>query len=81
MQKPKKERAQRIKSEKLTQRKGTGRQIWRIVDGAVRDAFIHHPNYLTASGARAHCARRSINKRVTGAILSYLERSKQGRSG
>jgi hypothetical protein len=81
MQKSKKHRAYRIKSEKPSQLAGFGRQIWRVVDGAVRDAFDHHPDYLTTKGSRAACARRSINKRVTGAILSYLEQSKQGRSG
>lgn len=41
-------------------------KIWRIVDGAVRDCFKHHPDYLTGKG---HVdARTSIVKRVTGAI-------------
>ena len=81
MQKPKKERAKRIKSEKPSQRVGFGRQVWRVVDGAIRDAFIHHPDYLTMNGTRYNSARRSIAKRVTGALLSYLEQSKKGRSG
>lgn len=55
------------------------RQLWRVVDGAVRDAFDHHPDYLTAKGARN--ARRSINKRVVGAVLGYAEQSARGRSG
>lgn len=81
MQKPKKERAQRLKSEKPSHHEGFNRQVWRVVDGAIRDAFKHHPDYLTVKGTRAHCARRSVAKRVTGALLSYLEQSKRGRSG
>lgn len=81
MQKPKKQRAQRLKSEKPNQQYGFNRQIWRVVDGAIRDAFIHHPDYLTERGSRYNTARRSIAKRVTGTLLSYLEQSKKGRSG
>ena len=80
MQKPKK-RAYRIKSEKPDQRQGFNRQVWRVVDGAIRDAFSQHPDYLTKKGSRSACARRSVAKRVTGALLSYLEQSKEGRSG
>ena len=81
MQKSKKHRANRIKPEKPSHQDGFNRQVWRVVDGAIRDAFINHPDYLTNKGSRASCARRSIAKRVTGALLSYLEQSKQGRSG
>lgn len=81
MQKSRKKRAYRIKSEKPTHQEGFNRQVWRVVDGAIRDAFINHPDYLTIKGSRSACARRSIAKRVTGALLSYLEQSKQGRSG
>lgn len=55
------------------------RQLWRIVDGGVRDALHAHPEYLTAAGRK--WARRSITKRVTGSILGYVEQSTQGRSG
>ena len=55
------------------------RQLWRIVDGAVADALKHHEDYLTDKGKRS--ARRSITKRVTGAILGYAEQSARGRSG
>lgn len=55
------------------------RQLWRIVDGAVADAFAHHPEYLTAAGRQS--ARRSINKRVTGAVLGYAVEAAKGRSG
>ncbi len=55
------------------------RQLWRVVDGAVADAFQNHPDYLTQRGAKL--ARRSIAKRVVGAVLGYAEQSVQGRSG
>lgn len=54
------------------------RRIWRIVDGAVQDAFSRHPEYLTEAGARS--ARLSIVKRVAGSIQGYAEQSAQGRS-
>ena len=47
------------------------RAIWKIVDGAVRDALFEHPEYLR-SGARELTVRRSINKRVVGALAGYV---------
>ena len=59
------------KSRKLNPVKGLPHsdywKLWRIVDGAVRDAFEKHPEYLTDKGRRD--ARRSIVKRATGALL------------
>ena len=55
------------------------RQLWRIVDGAVRDTFEAHPEYLTPAGKRS--ARSSIAKRVTGAELGYAVQTAKGRSG
>ena len=55
------------------------RQLWRIVDGAVRDALDSHPDYLTKKGRES--ARNSITKRVTGAVLGYATEVAQGRSG
>lgn len=55
------------------------RQIWRLVDGAVRDAFANHPEYLTSSGRAS--AQRSITKRVTGALHGYATQVARGRSG
>ena len=80
MQKAKKKRKYRLKSEKPSHGNGFNRQVWRVVDGAIRDAFLNHPDYLTKKGSRSACARRSIAKRVTGALLSYLEQ-KQVPSG
>lgn len=95
MQKAKKKRRYRIKPEKPALKEGFNYQVWRVVDGAIRDAFLNHPDYLTKKGSRSACARRSIAKRVSGALLSYLAQSgtisldkafgsrsaKQGRSG
>lgn len=47
------------------------RQIWRLIDGAVRDALIHHPGYV-AKGISARTVRRSIVKRAAGAITGYV---------
>lgn len=47
-------------------------QLWKIVDGAVADAFAMHPNYL-ARGQSAKVVRTSINKRVVGVVLAFAE--------
>lgn len=44
-------------------------RVFRIVEGAVRDAFINHPEYLTEKGRRN--AVLSITKRATGSILGW----------
>ncbi len=77
----KKSRRKRITPEKEAYRSGFPRAIWRVIDGAVRDGFTHHPDYLTEKGSKGAVARRSIVKRATGAVLSYLAQVKQGRSG
>lgn len=76
-----KEQKKRLRPEKAAYKAGQGRKMWRVVDGAIRDAFRHHPDYLTTKGSKGSAARRSVAKRVTGAVLSYLEQSKWGRSG
>jgi len=53
-------------------------QLWRVVDGAVADAFNNHPDYLAK---REKIVRASVNKRVVGAILGFVEQSTRGRSG
>lgn len=56
------------------------RQLWRVVDGAVADAFAMHPEYLTTPGFKY--ARNSVVKRVVGNIMGYAGQvSAQGRSG
>lgn len=42
-------------------------KLWRLVDGAVKDAFLHHPDYLTEHGVQN--ARLSITKRTVGALI------------
>lgn len=54
-------------------------RIWRIVDGAVRDAFKHHPDYLTTAGHRS--AQLSIIKRVAGALAGHVFREDREGSG
>lgn len=44
------------------------RRMWRVINGAVADAFKMHPDYVEPERRRA--ARESIVKRVTGAVLS-----------
>lgn len=53
------------------------RQLWRVVDGAVTDAFAQHPDYLTDKGEQS--ARMSVVKRVTGAVHGYAKLSFAGR--
>ena len=45
------------------------RQLVRLVDGAVRDAFANHPEYLTKIGQRN--VRASVVKRVAGTLWGY----------
>lgn len=56
------------------------RQLWRVIDGAVADAFAMHPEYLAVQQNRK-TVRQSIVKRVTGAMRGYVGRPAQGRSG
>lgn len=53
------------------------RKIWRIVDGAVRDTFANHPEYLTVKGRDG--ARKSLVKRITGAVVGHADQAR-GRS-
>lgn len=62
----------------LSEKSRMYRQLWRIVDGAVFDALYTHGDYLTAKGRFS--ARTSINKRVVGAIIGFVEQSTEGRS-
>ena len=54
-------------------------QLWRVVDGGVRDAFAMHPEYLVRSDM-GYAVRNSIVKRVTGAVHSYAVQAARGRS-
>ena len=53
--------------------------LWRIVDGAVRDCFAAHPEYIPAGGDE-RTIRNSIVKRVTGLALGYAVQTARGRS-
>ncbi|MGF3025592.1 hypothetical protein ACQVP2_22540 [Methylobacterium aquaticum] len=55
------------------------RQIWRMVDGAVRQALDAHPEYL-APEARVRTVCNSIVKRVTGAIHGHAAQAARVRS-
>mgnify|MGYP000070676106 CR=1 FL=1 len=55
-------------------------RLWRMVEGAVVDAFRSHPDYLTDRG-NAH-AVESITKRVVGTLAGHAQQvRKDGRLG
>lgn len=51
------------------------RRLWRMVEGAVVDAFMAHPDYLTAKGA--HSAVESITKRVVGNLVGHAKGTRE----
>lgn len=65
----KSERHRRYRAEKMPD--ATYRQLLRLVDGAVRDCFANHPEYLTKIGRRS--AQGSIVKRVAGSLWGYAK--------
>lgn len=52
------------------------RRLWRMVEGAVVDAFVSHPDYLTAKGR--HAAVESITKRVVGLLVGHAKQTREG---
>lgn len=48
-------------------------RLWRLVEGAVVDAFRSHPGYLTAAGNRS--AVQSITKRVVGQLVGHAKQA------
>lgn len=56
-------------------------RLWRVVDGAVLDALKAHPDYLAPKGALFNNARRSIVKRVVGAVQGFDAQAPKGRTG
>jgi hypothetical protein len=54
-------------------------KIWRIVDGAVKDALHKHPDYLTLKGKIS--ARESIDKRAVGAVQAFIRRDEEANRG
>lgn len=73
----------RFKKTKPAKKGDAYRQIWRLVDGAVRDTILHHPEYFRDS--RLTDLRHSLAKRISGAIVGHqfekLRRKPRGRSG
>ncbi len=53
------------------------RQLWRLVDGEVRDAFLSHPDYLPAPEHELRI-RNSITKRVVGKVLGWASERGSG---
>ncbi|NDW00061.1 hypothetical protein [Salipiger sp. PrR002] len=52
------------------------RQLWRLVEGAVTDAFRSHPDYLTDRGSRL--AVESVTKRVVGTLVGHAIQTREG---
>lgn len=52
-------------------------KLWRLVEGAVFDAFMAHPDYLTDRG-RDH-AVESITKRVVGQLVGHAHEARKRR--
>jgi hypothetical protein len=51
-------------------------RLWKLVEGAVADAFISHPDFLTDKG-RATVVR-SVTKRVVGQLVDHAKRTLRG---
>lgn len=55
-------------------------RLWRLVEGAVTDAFRSHPDYLTDRGTRL--AVESVTKHVVGNLVGHAMQTREGgRSG
>lgn len=50
-------------------------RLWRLVEGAVLDAFANHPEYLTEAGKRM--AVQSVTKRVVGQIVGLATEARE----
>lgn len=48
-------------------------RLWRLVEGAVVDAFRSHPDFLTVSGHRS--AVQSVTKRVVGQLVGHAKQA------
>ena len=51
-------------------------RLWRMVEGAVADALISHPDYVTERGA--DLAVESITKRVVGQLVGHAQQTRKG---
>lgn len=50
--------------------------LWRLIEGAVVDAFNSHPDYLTDKGRASVC--QSVTKRVVGQLVSRAKETRKG---
>lgn len=50
-------------------------RLWRMVEGAVLDAFQSHPDYLTPKGRVS--AIQSITKRVVGQLVGHAKQAQE----
>lgn len=53
-------------------------RLWKIIDGAVRDAFANHPEYLSGR-VPEHIVRQSVVKRATGQVWGFAGKPARGR--
>lgn len=51
-------------------------RLWKLVEGAVVDAFTSHPDYLTDKGRST--VVRSVTKRVVGQLVGHAKRTLRG---
>ena len=54
-------------------------RLWRIVEGAVLNAFREHPEYLTEAGAKS--AVQSVTKRVVGEVVALASEVRKDAPG
>lgn len=64
------------KPSRAAMKRADHRRLWRMVEGAVADAFRSHPDYLTERGRRA--AVESVTKRVVGTIVGAAQETRRG---
>ena len=55
------------------------RQVWRLVDGAIRETFAAHQDYLP-NGKSEKRIRNSLSKRIVGKFMGYISQVPRGSS-
>lgn len=53
-------------------------QLWKIIDGAVRDTFANHPEYLSGR-VPEYIVLQSVVKRATGQVWGFAGKPARGR--
>lgn len=71
-----KRRSRSVRAQKAPSREYL--QLWKIIDGAVRDTFANHPEYLSGRVAE-HIVRQSVVKRATGQLWGFAGKPARGR--